>query len=215
MGPYKRRLAKPSDAKKIADLHYSVRKQGALGIFAMMGRHFLRKYYKIVLNDPNEIVICTENKDGQIVGFNSCTLDAKAQMNNLRKNKIGLTFAALSSVIVNPKLLGALIDRYRSMKNNSSTQYFIREGARAEYWVWHATEKDPIESIEMSKAQGNILRALGVEELFYEVDVANKKVMAFHKLNKAIIIDTIILPDGRERCIFKSDLNRKNRKYES
>jgi hypothetical protein len=209
MGQYKLRLAKLSDAKDIANLHYTVREQGALGIFARMGKPFIRKYYKVVLDDPNEIIVCAENKKGQIAGFNSYTLDAKAQMNNLRKNKIGLIFAALSSVIVNPKLIKPLIDRYKSMRKNSSTQYFVREGARAEYWVWSAAEKDPIESIDMQKACADVLRALGVEELFYEVDVANKKVMAYHKLMKSIIIDTIILPDGRERCIIKCDLNRK------
>lgn len=51
----------------------------------MMGKPFLKKYYKIVLNDPNEVVICAENEKGQIVGFNSSTLDAKAQMDNLRR----------------------------------------------------------------------------------------------------------------------------------
>ena len=78
MAKYKLRLAKPSDAKEIANLHYSIREQGAPGIFAMMGKPFLKKYYKIVLNDPNEVVICAENEKGQIVGFNSSTLDAKA-----------------------------------------------------------------------------------------------------------------------------------------
>ena len=73
MAKYKLRLAKPSDAKEIANLHYSIREQGAPGIFAMMGKPFLKKYYKIVLNDPNEVVICAENEKGQIVGFNSST----------------------------------------------------------------------------------------------------------------------------------------------
>lgn len=77
MAKYKLRLAKPSDAKEIANLHYSIREQGAPGIFAMMGKPFLKKYYKIVLNDPNEVVICAENEKGQIVGFNSSTLMQK------------------------------------------------------------------------------------------------------------------------------------------
>lgn len=209
MRQYKLRLAKPSDAKEIADLHYTVREQSALGIFAMVGKPFLRKYYKVVLDDPNEIVICAENNKGQIVGFNSCTLDAKAQMNNLRKNKLGLMFSALSSIVTNPKLIKPLVDRYKSMKKNSSIQYFVKEGARAEYWLWSTTEKDPIESMQMHRAYRGVLQALGVEEIFYEIDAANEKVMAYHKTQKHIIIDTIILPDGRERCIMKSDLNKK------
>ena len=81
MTKYKLRIAKPSDAKEIANLHYSIQ-EGTPGIFAMMGKPFLKRYYKIVLNDPNKVAICAENEKGQIVGFNNSTLDAKAQMNN-------------------------------------------------------------------------------------------------------------------------------------
>ena len=110
MAKYKLRLAKPSDAKEIANLHYSIREQGAPGIFAMMGKPFLKKYYKIVLNDPNEVVICAENEKGQIVGFNSSTLDAKAQMDNLRRKRVQLAFAAFTSILANPKLIKPLFD---------------------------------------------------------------------------------------------------------
>ena len=212
MSQYKFRLAKPSDAKEIANLHYSIREQGALGIFAMMDKYFLRRYYKIILNDPNEVVICAENQKGHIVGFNSCTLDAQAQMNTLRKKRFQLAFTAFTSILINPKLIKPLIDRYKSMKKQSSSQYFAKEGVRGEYWAWDIAEKDPIGSMEMNMAYRDILRALGIKELFYEVDVANKKVLAYHKLHKDIIIDTIILPDGRERHIMKSDLTRKNTK---
>ena len=46
MAKYKLRLAKPSDAKEIANLHYSIREQGAPGIFAMMGKPFLKNTTK-------------------------------------------------------------------------------------------------------------------------------------------------------------------------
>ncbi|MFR7825042.1 MAG: hypothetical protein ACLU30_18970 [Odoribacter splanchnicus] len=65
MAKYKLRLAKPSDAKEIANLHYSIREQGAPGIFAMMGKPFER-YYKIVLNDPNEVVIVQKTKKARL-----------------------------------------------------------------------------------------------------------------------------------------------------
>lgn len=143
MAKYKLRLAKPSDAKEIANLHYSIREQGAPGIFAMMGKPFLKKYYKIVLNDPNEVVICAENEKGQIVGFNSSTLDAKAQMDNLRRKRVQLAFAAFTSILANPKLIKPLFDRYKSMHTSSPTKYFVSEGVRGEYWAWKAAEKDP------------------------------------------------------------------------
>lgn len=208
MAKYKLRLAKPGDAKEIANLHYSIREQGAPGIFAMMGKPFLKRYYKIVLNDPNEVVICAENEKGQIVGFNSSTLDAKAQMDNLRKKRFLLAFAALTSIFSNPKLIRPLFDRYKSMHSSSPTKYFVSEGARGEYWAWSAAEKDPVGSVEMNMAYRAILKALGVKEIYYEVDAANKKVLAYHKLHKDIILETITLPDGRERYLMKSDLTR-------
>lgn len=50
MAKYKLRLAKPSDAKEIANLHYSIREQEAPGIFAMMGKPFLKKFFYNLLN---------------------------------------------------------------------------------------------------------------------------------------------------------------------
>ena len=211
MTKYKLRIAKPSDAKEIANLHYSIQ-EGTPGIFAMMGKPFLKRYYKIVLNDPNKVAICAENEKGQIVGFNNSTLDAKAQMNNLRKKKVLLAFAALTSILSNPKLNKLLLDRYKSMYTSSSIKYFISERVRGEFWVWKATEKDPVGSVEMHMAYRAVLRALGVKEIFYEVDASNKKVLAYHKLHKDVIIETINLPDGRKRYLMKSDLTQKNTK---
>ncbi len=172
----------------------------------------MKKYYKIVLNDPNEVVICAENEKGQIVGFNSSTLDAKAQMDNLRRKRVQLAFAAFTSILANPKLIKPLFDRYKSMHTSSPTKYFVSEGVRGEYWAWKAAEKDPVGSVEMNMAYRAVLRALGVKEVFYEVDAGNKKVLAYHKLHKDVIIETINLPDGRERYLMKSDLTRKNTK---
>ena len=91
-------------------------------------------------------------------------------------------------------------------------QIFVSEGVRGEYWAWKAAEKDPVGSVEMNMAYRAVLRALGVKEVFYEVDAGNKKVLAYHKLHKDVIIETINLPDGRERYLMKSDLTRKNTK---
>lgn len=57
------RLAKPSDAKQIAAIHYGIREQYDVGIFARLGKPFLRRYYSIMLNDPWEVVVCAEKRD--------------------------------------------------------------------------------------------------------------------------------------------------------
>lgn len=52
------RLAKPSDAKQIADCHWHVRDRYSTGIFLSLGKVFLTTFYKITLNDPYEMVVC-------------------------------------------------------------------------------------------------------------------------------------------------------------
>lgn len=205
---YRLRIAKESDAIKIADLHYSIRETGALGIFAMMGRPFLRTYYKLVLNEPNEIIICAEKSDGTIVGFNSCTLDALAQKRYLRKHAFRLACSAISSVVAKPEILKGLVNRYKSLRSNSNIQYFVGKGVRGEYWAWSPREKDPLGSVELNKAYRGVLRSLGINEVYYEVDSSNKKVIAYHKLHHDEVVDKIELPDGRERYIMKSTLKK-------
>jgi len=204
------RLAKPSDTKQIAEIQYSLRKTHDVGIFSQMDKVFLKQYYNIVLNDPWEVIVCAENEKGKIVGFNSSTLDAAKQMETFRKYKFRLGIASITSIIRNPRLIKSLLDRYNSTKIGSNLHFVINYGARGEFWAWKESEKDPIASIEMNAAYRAILRALGVKELFYEVDSSNKKVIAIHKLNKDEIINTIKLPDGRERYLMKSDLTRKS-----
>ena len=98
------RLAKPSDAKQIAAIHYGIREQYDVGIFARLGKPFLRRYYSIMLNDPWEVVVCAE-KEGRIMGFSSYTLDAAHLMAVYRKHRLALAFGALPSLIMRPSLL--------------------------------------------------------------------------------------------------------------
>ena len=46
------RLAKPSDAKQIAYVHYHIRDKYDQGFFAQVNYAFLKQYYKVVLIDP-------------------------------------------------------------------------------------------------------------------------------------------------------------------
>ena len=62
MSDVKFRLAKLSDAKQIANVHWRVRDRYHKGIFLSLGERFLRTYYRIILNDPYEVVVCAINK---------------------------------------------------------------------------------------------------------------------------------------------------------
>lgn len=204
----KYRIAKLSDYKSIVGLHYSIRETYSVGIFSKLGKPFLAKYYKIILNDPNSVVICAEDDKGIIQGFCSATLDVKAQLYNLRKHKVSLGLAALTSVLLQPSLLKDLLDRYNVVKSGSATKIISTKGARSEYWVWLATNPDSASSVGMYFAQLNILKSLGVKEFFGEVDKVNKKILKFQLRNGGNILDEITLPDGRERVILKVDLNK-------
>ena len=66
MGKIRFRLAKPSDAKQIANVHLHIRDKYDKGFFAQVNYAFLVQYYKVVLNDPCEVVVCAENEEGEL-----------------------------------------------------------------------------------------------------------------------------------------------------
>lgn len=201
------RLAKPSDAKQIANCHWHVRDRYSQGIFLSLGEGFLRAYYKIILDDPWEVVICAERDDGLIVGFTSATIDGRAQANNLRKHRARLGIAAAKAIIIHPHLLKEVWLRYKSLKSGAKGQKFVTiDGVRGEYWCWRKDE-DTLLSVDMDHAKGSVLYDLGYRDIFFEVDKFNKQVYKFHlKVNKAEPIEEITLPDGRVRVLFKGVL---------
>ncbi|HCT94564.1 MAG: hypothetical protein A2X19_06825 [Bacteroidetes bacterium GWE2_39_28] len=208
----KYRLAKLVDCKAIVELHFAIRETYSVGIFARLGKLFMNQYYRIILNDPNSIIVCAEDESGFLLGFCSSTLDVEAQMANIKKHQFKLVLAAIISVIGNPSLLKHLIDRYRVISNNSKSTIINTKGARSEYWVWNASRQDSVSSVEMYFAQLNILKSLGVKEIFGEVDVINSKILKFHLANGAEINKSLKLPDGRERIIIRVDLENWNYK---
>ncbi len=207
MSEIRYRLAKPSDAKEIADLQWHVRDRYDKGISLALGKRFLTAYYKVVLNDPWEVVVCAVNDNDEMLGFASTSMDAKKRFSNIRKHRIALGWAALQAVILHPSLLKGLWQRYRSLDNSNDGQKFVNtEGARGGYWCWSKSD-DSLKSVEMSKIKNNILKELGVKELFFEVDKFNKAVYKFHlKVNKAEPLEEITLPDGRERVLMRKKL---------
>ncbi len=207
MSDIKFRLAKPGDAKQIANCHWHVKDRYSQGIFLSLGEGFLRAYYKVTLNDPWEVVVCAERSDGKIVGFSSATLDGRAQAENLRNHKITLGLAALRAVTLHPHLLKELWLRYKSLKKGNDGQKFVTvDGVRGEYWCW-MNDEDSLLSVDMDHAKGHIMYDLGYREVFFEVDKFNKQVYKYHiKVNKAEPIDEITLPDGRVRVLFRNRL---------
>lgn len=202
MSEIRYRLAKPSDAKEIANVHWHVRDRYDKGIFLSLGKGFLEAYYKVTLNDPWEMVICAVNEAGEIVGFISTSLNAKEKYRNIRGHRLSLGCAAAKAIILNPKLLRAVWSRYSSLSKKSDS--FIKvDGVRVGYWCW-LKKDDSYKSVELSQLNGKVLRSLGVKEIYFEVDKFNKAVYKYNlKIAKAEPIEEINLPDGRVRVLFR------------
>jgi hypothetical protein len=206
------RLAKLCDLNEIVNIHYAVRESQALGVFSQLGRPFLREFYSIILADKNEIVVCGEDQHGVIQGFCSATLDAEKQFSNLRKHRFSLGISALGSIICKPALISSLISRYRSIQYPQISRYVTTKGARNDYWIWSPLNKDSISAVALYETTLSILRDLGVKELNLEVDLKNASVFRFHKINGAELIETIILPDSRERAFMRYNLAQRKPK---
>lgn len=203
------RMAKPNDAKQIAECHWHVRDRYTRGVFLSLGKNFLTAYYRITLSDPYEVVVCAEREDGIIVGFSSATLDAEKQAENLRNHKLKLGLAAVGALLKRPFLLKELWSRYKSLEADDRAPKFIHnKGVRGEYWCWRKdmSEKSFL-SVDMENVKDGIIYNLGYREIFFEVDKFNKSVYRYHeKVAKAEPIGSMTLPDGRERVLFRKIL---------
>ena len=207
MSNIKFRLAKPSDAKQIAYVHYHIRDKYDQGFFAQVNYAFLKQYYKVVLNDPCEVVVCAEDDSQKVIGFCSASLDAQRQFKRMRKYKWGFVLPLIASAIKTPSLIKSALDRFKSTKGDSANEYVTSTGARAEYWGWLPNRDDSECSVVMQDIMFYMMKMLGADKLYFEVDKINKKIFKFHKINGAQEIKSYIMPDGRERVELVYDLN--------
>ncbi len=210
MGKIQFRIAKPSDARAIANVQYHIRNKNDNGFFAHVNFSFLKKYFEIVLNDPYEVIVCAEDTERKVVGFCSASLNVERQFEHLRKNKICFILPLLSSVLMNPNLLKAAFDRYKATKGKSNNSYVTSKGLRAEYWGWLPDNHESEYSVVMQDIMFYIMKMFGAEKLYFEVDKQNKTIFKFHKINGAVEVKSFVLPDGRERVEFYYDMNKYN-----
>ena len=210
MSNIKFRLAKPSDAKQIAYVHYHIRDKYDQGFFAQVNYAFLKQYYKVVLNDPCEVVVCAEDENQKIVGFSSGSLDSERQFKMMRKKKFSFVFPLLTSALAKPQLIKSALDRFKSTKGDSANEYVTPKGARVEYWGWLPGRDDSDQSVVMQDILFYTMKMLGAEKLFFEVDKVNKRIFKFHKINGAEEVKTFLMPDGRERVELVYDMNNYN-----
>ena len=130
MSEIKFRLAKPSDAMQIAEVHYHVRDEYGEGFFAHVNKDFLKQYYKIILNDPYQIVVCAE-LDHKIIGFSSGSLDVSQEFKGFRKHKWRFVWPLFMTALRRPSIVKDALDRFRSTSPNSDKK--LHTGADALY----------------------------------------------------------------------------------
>ena len=201
------RLAKPSDAKQIANCHWHVRDRYTEGIFLSLGERFLRAYYQVVLDDPNEIIVCAENKDGEIIGFSSGSLNAESQAVSIRNHKVKLGFAALLGLIRHPSYIKGVWQRYNSLKSSDDHKFLHMEGARSEYLCWKKGAEGSISMMLLDKIKFKMMHELGIKEVFFEIDRQNERLFnAQQRMKNITLLEEYTLPDGRVRGLFKMDL---------
>jgi hypothetical protein len=203
------RLAKPSDRKELAELHFLSKSPSGPGFFSKVSRSFLRYYYKVVLGDPYSVVMCAESRDGRIRGFASGTLDAEKHFARLGRHRFIFALLLLPSLITNPTVLLQALSRYRSSKGKSDRKFVVTRGARTENWVWFPRDGSSIWAGVLNNSHLKVLRTLGVDIVHFEVDVENVAVVRFSVGNGAKLVDCIELDDGRRRNIYRYDLVEK------
>lgn len=202
----KYRLAKSCDAIRIAEIQSKIKEVNSLGIFCHMRIGFLKQYYKLIIEDPESVFICAIDDNNKIVGYNFMVLDAEKQNENIKKHKYELVLASISSILHKPKLLKQLINRYHSVENNDS-KYLHNAGAHGGYWGWDPMYPNSEASLKLHELTLFIMKQLGTEVVFFEVDNDNTKILRFHKINGAKIEKEIKLHDGRIRSFMYYNLN--------
>jgi hypothetical protein len=191
------RIAKKSDCKNIAKIHVD-------GFMHRLGVPFLIQYYRIFVDEKNSLILVAEDK-GLMLGFHSGTLLAEEHHAALVDNKLKLGFAVITSIVKDPRLIGEVFKRYKSLKS-SEEDFRVKSGPRGEYWAWLSEYGDAVNSLKLHKSWHNILKEMGATYVRSEVDLNNKRVVRSIELMGGIFLSEVTLKDGRRRAIVEYKL---------
>ena len=201
------RLAKLSDAKALAHLHYVCSVIQPDGFMYKLGERFLTQYYRILLNSPTSLILCAEAGTAGIIGLVSASIDARAEFTALRKRRLLLLFAALPALIRRPKLIRSVRSRESSLSAARVGEGFVvGSGARLAFWAWSPAHPSRGQTTKLLQTAMRLLKALGVETVRLEVDRVNRKVEAIHRLMGGKAIEEFLTDDGRKRIVMEHRL---------
>jgi hypothetical protein len=202
--PVRFRLAKPSDARALARLHYICSLIQPDGFMYRLGERFLTQYYRILLDSPASLILCAEAGTAGIIGLVSASIDAGVEFKALQKRRLRLLLAALPALVRRPKLIRSVRSRERSLSAARVGEGFVvASGARLAFWAWSPAHPSGGQATRLLRTAMKLLKALGVESARLEVDRVNRKVEAIHRLMGGKVIDEFVTGDGRRRIVIE------------
>lgn len=203
------RLAKIGDAKRLASVHLSCAADLRNSFTCQLGRLWLQAYYEVMLSDLQSVVICAEDVEGQIVGFHSGSLDCQKQQSRLGEHRVKLLVYALPALLMRPRLLRGMYNRYRTAgKGYTDSTYIVGEGARGEFLAVLKSARSASLGIDLITNWFGVMEALQAGPIQFEVDGSNVRVCRIHHFLGANRLRTFITPDGIERHIMCYPENR-------
>lgn len=198
------RLAKKTDIDQLVNIHIECSLKQKDGFMYRLGPCFLKKYYQILLEEKNSIVLICEDLNGKICGFHSGSISPDEHSHALKNKSLILFSTLIFKIITNPRLLFEIVNRRKSLsKNTNHISYSSNLGPRAEYWAWSTSYNGENESLILKENWCKILQVLGYDYYYLEVDSNNKLVFNYYKLQNAEVIEELLLKDGRKRFILK------------
>jgi hypothetical protein len=202
------RIAKPSDAAALADVHIECAAFQTDGFMHKLGKPFLTQYYKIFTAEKNSLIIIAEDEKNYALGFHSGTKLAEEHLKALSDHKFRLALSVLPSLFKNKNIYYEIFRRFSSIRSNGSNdlQYGVKSGPRGEYWAWRPSNKNSTAALLLHKIWYNTIRELGVTHIKSEVDMSNSRIVKSVKLMGAEFLSEIELPDGRRRAIVQYKL---------
>ncbi|HEX9009714.1 MAG TPA: hypothetical protein VF804_05045 [Holophagaceae bacterium] len=197
------RRATVADGDQIARLHHLCSQLQPGGFMHRLGQPFFRAYYRILLPDPNTIVLAAMDASGRILGFVAGCGDAQAEMERLRHRRLTLLLSCLPRLLRRPALVHDLYARIKCLEGAQLDAWGGLRGSRISFWCWDPGSSASRQSTVLLQHFLQYLKARGVRTVRFEVDRINRKVEITHRLMGAKTVRTVQAPDGRERLVME------------
>lgn len=205
------RRATLADRDQVAQLHYRCSQLQPGAFMYKLGARFFRCYYRLLLPDPNTIVIVAEAGAGRIFGFVAGCSNARVEMARLRRHRWRLLGSCLASLLRTPSLIRDLSTRMSGLDSPQADSWCGHNQPRISFWCWDPESTASRQSTILLQRFLQYLKGTGARVVRFEVDRINRKVEITHRLMGAKTVQTIQMPNGRERLVMEHTLDGPGR----